>query len=631
VRPKVGSLGALRELGLNKNIIDLETAASEIKQACERRDEHARSPFFFFVGSGISTPSVPLSREVCKECEAIARDRRRTTGPPSDETAVAYSHWLKLAFPHRIDRQQYLQRLIKNAPITHANLRLAHLLIDRQISNIAVTTNFDDLLARALLLFGETPTVCDDPRTVERINPDKPEIQIVHVHGSHWFYDCTNTGDEIASRSRPSAETTLTMAALLDRLLAFRAPLVCGYSGWPNDVFMRALARRLRTALPNNMYWFCFHRDEAVSIQAIFEGHPDLYFVVPKLTEHVGASANDVEPATPSSATSDRKAVLLPAAIFDSLIRSVEARTPPLVGDPLSFYAAQLRLSLPKDDSDGFGDIYAFHTVLERVERGMILERDDFGKRQRNDAELEAMREAVRGARYEEVFAHIESIDIEAAKDEQIEELISIFFSVSEATAEGSSATARQAWAVLFKVWSAAEKRKIDIDGTVYLLVCIRWGNAHYAAREFDDALRMFESGISRCGESPDPLTQRRIAIAINNAGLSLRALSRYSEAVAKHEEVIMRFEKSEDAEVLHNVVSALAFKGIALFHANKFAEAIQSIQEAEQLAGKCHDLPPYERQSLASAEAIKIQANAKLGAVQNPDSNANSPVQGSN
>jgi len=149
-----------------------------------------------------------------------------------------YSHWFRAAFPHRIQRQQYLRSLIADAPITHANFRLAHLLIRGSISNIVVTPNFDDLLSRALTLFGKQHIICDDPRTVERIDPEKIDIQLIHVHGSYWFYDCRNTRAEIQDRAMPHSDTTLTMAALLDKILAYRAPLVIGYSGWESDVFM---------------------------------------------------------------------------------------------------------------------------------------------------------------------------------------------------------------------------------------------------------------------------------------------------------------------------------------------------------------------------------------------------------
>jgi hypothetical protein len=198
-----------------KNVITLDIAVSEIKQACEKAAEDKnRSPFFFVVGSGISSPSVPLASAVQRDCEARARLLNRTDAPPSADPVVAYSHWFRAAFPHRIQRQRYLQDMIKDKPITHANLRLAHLLIEGAISNIVVTTNFDDLLSRALTLFGKQHIICDDPGTVERIDPEKPDIQLIHVHGSYWFYDCRNTSAEIRDRAMPQRDTTLTMAAL---------------------------------------------------------------------------------------------------------------------------------------------------------------------------------------------------------------------------------------------------------------------------------------------------------------------------------------------------------------------------------------------------------------------------------
>ena len=134
------------------------------------------------------------------DCELKARLLNRTKEPATQDPAGVYSYWFREAFPQRIKRQEYLRDLIKNAPITHANFRLAHLLIRGSIANIVVTPNFDDLLSRALTLFGKQHVICDDPRTVERIDPEDSNIQLIHVHGSYWFYDCRNTGRKLVDK-----------------------------------------------------------------------------------------------------------------------------------------------------------------------------------------------------------------------------------------------------------------------------------------------------------------------------------------------------------------------------------------------------------------------------------------------
>jgi hypothetical protein len=71
---------------------------------------------------------------------------------------------------------------MENAVISRANFRLAHLLIEGAISNLVLTANFDDLLSRALTLFGCGHIVCDHPGALQRIDfEDNRDVQIIHL------------------------------------------------------------------------------------------------------------------------------------------------------------------------------------------------------------------------------------------------------------------------------------------------------------------------------------------------------------------------------------------------------------------------------------------------------------------
>jgi hypothetical protein len=50
--------------------IDLATAISEIKQACEA-PEDGKSPFFIIAGAGISASIIPLASEIARKCKEI--------------------------------------------------------------------------------------------------------------------------------------------------------------------------------------------------------------------------------------------------------------------------------------------------------------------------------------------------------------------------------------------------------------------------------------------------------------------------------------------------------------------------------------------------------------------------------
>jgi hypothetical protein len=238
---------------VDMEIVDIETAVDHIKQACE--DDTGEHPFFFLVGAGISHPPIPLSSAIVEHCEATARQHKGTKKQPGNTPIDIYSHWFQLAYPHPVQRQRYLRKLIEGKSISAANLRLAHLLLEKKITNLVVTPNFDTFLSQALMLFGEQPIVCDHPHTVDRIDPEQTDVSIVHVHGTYWFYDCCNLRGEIEIRSRSSAHTTSTMASLLDRFLSRRSPLVSGYGGCEGDGIMSALKLLLQRPLAYTLYW----------------------------------------------------------------------------------------------------------------------------------------------------------------------------------------------------------------------------------------------------------------------------------------------------------------------------------------------------------------------------------------
>ena len=201
-----------------------DPAVSEIQQACqENRDCGKGSPFFFLVGAGISNPPIPLAFELEEQCRQTAARYRRTQEPLKSDPIARYSHWFRQAFPQREQRQRYLRQVMERAFISRANFRLAHLMLNSSVSNLVATTNFDDSLSRALRLFGHSHVVCDHPRTTARIDLLSQDTQIVHVHGSYWYYDCCNltTGQGV------QRDFSTCRAA---RWIRDHSPIVIGYS-----------------------------------------------------------------------------------------------------------------------------------------------------------------------------------------------------------------------------------------------------------------------------------------------------------------------------------------------------------------------------------------------------------------
>jgi hypothetical protein len=385
-------------------ILDLSPAVMEIRQACDELSETAhRSPFFFIVGAGISYPPVPLAGSIIGHCREVARRYKRADPPAAEQTLDEYSHWFGRAYPGARQRQQYLRSLIDKKPLSLASLRLAHLLSSHKLTNLVVTTNFDDFIARALRLFGEEPAVCDHPRTVGRIDRERADIQILHVHGSYLFYDCANLRGEVTDRARPDEETSFTTVGLLDSLLWNRSPLVIGYSGWEGDVIMSALKRRLRGGNPlaQSAYWFCYRRTDHARLPGWLRDSPDVRFVVPGERSAEATAASRAGGADRAGARGERTPEpQLPAfTVFDQLNRAFDIGPPALFENPIEYFAKSLEAALPGSD-DSAGDPYAFKALVERLH----LMSKEFGRVTRTtsglDADLDRLRELMRESHY---------------------------------------------------------------------------------------------------------------------------------------------------------------------------------------------------------------------------------------
>jgi hypothetical protein len=378
-------------------MIDLTTAVGEIRQACDELGSEARlSPFFFVVGAGISYPPVPLASAIVDDCRNVAARYQRQRLPEGNATLDLYSHWFGRAYPGARQRQEYLRKLIDKKPLSLASLRLAHLLSARKLTNLVITTNFDDFIARALRLFGEEPAVCDHPRTVGRIDRERDGVQIVHVHGSYLFYDLANLRGELAERARPDAEMSFTMLGLLDSLLWNRSPLVVGYSGWEGDIVMSALKRRLRggNPLPQSLYWFAYKRSDLDRLPAWVRDSSDVRFVVPELATPDPPGTETFKGTTSDSRiTNGVEPSLSSIAVFDRLNQAFEIGPPALFENPIKYFAKSLEASLPEPESVG-GDPYAFRALIQRLEGVADAWSKEGASHGRRDAPLDKLRDA---------------------------------------------------------------------------------------------------------------------------------------------------------------------------------------------------------------------------------------------
>jgi len=615
--------------------LTLSEAADEIRGTSGR---HPR-PFFFMVGAGISHPTIPLAPALVEHF----REQAGSAQPPSNQTAMdAYAWWFGRAYASPGDRQQYLQKLIEGKPITDANLRLAHLLLGGKFANLVVTTNFDDFISKALTLFGETHIVCDHPRTVLRIDPEREGLQIVHVHGSHWFYDCCNLAGEIEERAVNSRDDPSSMRDFLDRLLLNRSPIVVGYSGWEGDVFMSALKRRMKAGLKFNVYWFCYKAANIGALPPFLQSSRDVRFVVrgesPKTSED--GSGGGKEWLRAGRATregeSRQEPVLRAADVFDELIRQFNLEAPLLTRDPLGYLAEHLRRSLPRAEEGTAGqDLYRIGQVIETVEGA---------KAALKRAVLEPLRDALRRSQYREAVRQAERIGLIDLDSDQVREVMvamtdaasGLFDNSPEELAAyeltlaagarllelgGSDAEscAKVAWALLYKGVTLGQLNRSEEEIAAYDEVARRFGEATEPALRKRVAMALFNKGFRlgqlkrseeaiavcdevarRFGEATEPALREQVAMALFNKGATLGQLNRSEEAIAVFDEVARRFGEAAELALRKQVAGALVNKGIALGQLNRSEEEIAACDEVTRRFGEATE--PALREQVATA-----------------------------
>jgi tetratricopeptide (TPR) repeat protein len=529
---------------MSPRTIDLHTAVYEIRTAYPNR-QHSQ-PFFFIVGAGISTPTVPLASQIVEACRLKVGDQLGLPVPPA-KPLDQYSFWFDRAYPQLIDRQRYLRTFIENKPLPDACLRLAHLLGSGQIANLLVTPNFDDFVGRALGIFSSTYSVCDHPETVDRINLVSADLKIVHVHGSYKFYDCLNLTEEIASRARLSAVTTRTMAAFLDRALSFSSPLVVGYSGWEDDVIMSALRRRLSgSSLPYRAYWFCHTNESVHDLQARVPwlvDHPDVRLVVPSVPERQPESST----ASAFDSSTDPQPMLSARSVFEELSRAFTLTEPELTVDPLGFFARQLRATLPIATGT-----YSFAAVIERVDRAVTWDARLAPEANASVAAgMELARKLVRTSEYRAALLVLESImdkELREVERTEIHGLVESHFADGETNADD----ALLALDLLMRLADTLPRLK---ESPNYLLKLMRRitkkGETLFQMGQYLGSLKVFDTILETFGPATDPEVDGDIAYVKSRKALVLGRLGRRREEVDLYDAIISQLKATRGLQPL--------------------------------------------------------------------------------
>jgi tetratricopeptide (TPR) repeat protein len=561
--------------------IDLKIAVAKIHQTIKQRQKRGLpSPFFFIVGAGISHPEIPLANRIEEECKKEAEEYRDTIPPKSNAAIDTYSHWFSKAYPSAEERKVYLRGLMEKKTISKANLRLAHLVLDGTVARTVFTPNFDDMLTRALTLFGQRPLVCDHPLTVGRMRIESSDIQIIHVHGSYWFYDCCNLTDEMAERSISPA-----MKVMLDQSLRDHSPLVVGYSGWEGDIIMSALKRRLDAGgLGTPIYWFCYRKESMDALPGWLKDHRDVYFVLPDTPVPTTVSAATLQstetgPEVSISISGTTKAGdsisggkdsgLRADSIFDAMVNYFNIPAPPLTKNPLSFYAAQLKELLGTRDNEP-DPYYSFRTVVERVERASKAEEE------KAPETLQSLRDAMSKADYRGAIRVAGKVEPNTLSADEKREAASVLLAASFGLNDNSSEEIA-GYDLVVKLGNLQE-RSGTIDSRARKQVAMALFNKGITLgtiNKSEEAIAVYDDLLRRFGDAQELELRRQVAMALVNKGYRLGVLNKSEEAIAVYDDLVGRFGDAQEPALREQVAKALFNKGFRLGVLNKSEEEI--------------------------------------------------------
>lgn len=556
-------------------LINLKTAAARIRES--RAGTRSTSPFFLLCGAGISVPSVPLAWQIEQECRRRAEDLGLASGDAPSDPAGGYSYWLEQAYPDPDQRRAFFRDKIEGQPLTDANLRLAHLLVDGGLTRLLVTPNFDDFCSRALHLFGVPHVVCDHPATTARIDLEGPDVRIVHVHGSYWFYDLINTDDEIEQRAKGYGGSG--MSDLLDDVLRARSPLVLGYSGWEGDVIMKALRKRLRKPLKHQLYWFCYRAAGVESLPKWLRKHSNVCFVVP----------DDDEP--------------LPAdRVFDELLRVFKADAPPLTRDPLGFLAERLEASAPARPTGSQPDVYYFEDVIRRIRHAAELAGEDL---RGADKTIESVRDAVRRGRYALAARRANAAKLRSWKKPQLKALLDALWPAVSRGGRNATEDLRihEAFLRVIAERPSAPVRKGRV-ANVQIARCAavyRQGHFRKALQAVDDALDALGSQLKSM-----PRAHQRLLV------LKARALvadHRLGAGLEVYDDILERFRKG-DARLRAAQIGAARERAALLYDLEQHEDALSALGALVRKLSRSS----AHRAELAACLALRADVHRALG-----------------
>lgn len=168
---------------------------------------------------------------------------------PIDNWGELYGRCLHL-LPGEVDRQEFIIECIEEG---RGRLNMAHLLlgqlIKNQFVNTVITTNFDDLVLRALQLYFVVPSALD-PDSTNTLLTNSRFVQVAYLHGRLASYRQRHTGSEVR-------ESIAGFENYLAQALQDHGLVVIGYRGGDETplVILEKVLRERGTGPGRGLFW----------------------------------------------------------------------------------------------------------------------------------------------------------------------------------------------------------------------------------------------------------------------------------------------------------------------------------------------------------------------------------------
>jgi hypothetical protein len=243
--------------------VERELVLARCVEQLRRRPSH----YGFLLGAGMSAGAgVPLGGAIVtilreRLIEELRRDVTAEAGEEIfrelgwfQDPETEYSEALLRAFSSDHDRQRFFRELIAGKMPTLAHYYLASIIASGHC-NLVLTTNFDDLLEKALtsLRFDEFNVIAHATET-EYVSAHPEMVTLVKLHGHYTFPQLSNLTEETKRLQRQLRE-------YFAYLMRDYGLIVAGYAGRDRSI-MEPITRSVRgRTIPKGVIW-CIRRSD---------------------------------------------------------------------------------------------------------------------------------------------------------------------------------------------------------------------------------------------------------------------------------------------------------------------------------------------------------------------------------